>query len=226
MRVVLISDTHDHHGGMTIPDGDVIIHAGDSTSHGRVNELQQFAAFWRALPHPHKIVIAGNHDFGLQTDPTLGKTLFGESYLCDSETTVGGLRVWGSPWQPWFHGWAFNLQRGPEIRAKWDLIPSGIDILVTHGPPYEVRDSTDHGLFGRNVGCEELRISLDRVRPRLHVFGHIHEAYGTAWCGPTLCVNASSCAIVQNGRFAVHRASNAPIVVDVPEDRSLPATLV
>ena len=92
-----------------------------------------------------------------------------------AELRIGALRIFGSPWQPWFHDWAFNLQRGPALAEKWALIPDGVDVLVTHGPPAEILDRTVHG---EEVGCRDLRDALERVRPRLHLFGHIHEAHG------------------------------------------------
>jgi predicted phosphodiesterase len=216
VRLVLLSDTHSKHGRIAVPAGDVLIHAGDSTKRGTPEQLREVAEFIAAQPHAHKIVIAGNHDFGLQHDPALGRALFGDAYLCDAEAVLGGVRVWGSPWQPWFYDWAFNLQRGAELREKWDLIPAGIDVLVTHGPPHGI---LDHTAMGEDVGCEELASAVLRVRPRLHVFGHIHEAYGTMRVGETLYVNASTCTLA-------YQPDNAPIVVELPGDRSLPAVVV
>jgi len=216
MRLVLLSDTHDLHDRIVVPDGDVLIHAGDSTGRGTPEQLAEFAAFFRAQPHAHKIVIAGNHDFGLERQPGLGAELFGDAYLCDAEANVAGLRIWGSPWQPWFYDWAFNLRRGAPLREKWALIPEGIDVLVTHGPPHGILDRT---IRGDPVGCEELRLAVERVRPRLHVFGHIHEAYGTMHDGTTLFVNASTCTLV-------YSPDNEPVVVDLDLDRDRPAALV
>jgi predicted phosphodiesterase len=216
MRLVLLSDTHMHHDRLVVPAGDLLIHAGDSTKRGTLAQLREVAAFMRAQPHAHKLVIAGNHDFGLQEDLELGRDLFGDAYLCDAEATIDGVRVWGSPWQPWFYDWAFNLQRGAPLRAKWDLIPAGIDVLVTHGPPHGILDRT---VVGEDVGCEELLAAVARVRPRLHVFGHIHEAYGTRRVGETLFVNASNCTLDYD-------PDNAPIVVDLPSDRTRPVVVV
>lgn len=208
MRLVLLSDTHMHHGALDVPAGDVLIHAGDSTKRGTLAQLGEFAAFIHAQPHAHKIVIAGNHDFGLQEDPALGAALFGSAYLCDGEANVGGLRVWGSPWQPWFFDWAFNLPRGEALRERWALIPTGIDVLVTHGPPMGILDRTARG---EAVGCEELMAAIARIRPRVHVFGHIHEAYGVHRRDDTLFVNASNCTLA-------YRPDNPAVVVDLPSD--------
>jgi len=189
-RIVAIADTHNRHAQLELPDGDVLIHAGDMTGRGTPRELEQVADWLRAQPHRHKVVIAGNHDFALQRQPAEARALFhGLHFLEDSEVTVEGLRIWGSPWQPWFHDWAFNLRRGPEIDAKWQLIPEGVEVLVTHGPPHGYGDIVYRG---ERVGCEDLTRQLDRVRPRLHLFGHIHEDKGEWQRGPTRIVNCTT----------------------------------
>jgi predicted phosphohydrolase len=206
MRLVLLSDTHMLHGRLEIPDGDVVVHAGDFCSSGSFEEASRFATWFAALPHPHKVIIAGNHDRCLEADPSLGPKLFRDAhYLFDSGATLGGLAFWGSPWQPWFLSWAFNLPRGPALKAKWDLVPSGIDVLVTHGPPAAILDRCESG---EDAGCMDLRAAIERVRPRLHVFGHIHEGYGQRRIGPTLFVNASNCT-------AAYAPTNEPVVVDL-----------
>ncbi len=187
-RLVAIADTHN--ARVALPDGDILIHAGDLTGRGSLPELERVADWLRSQPHAHKVVIAGNHDFALQRNPAAARALFhGLTFLEDNEVTVAGLRIWGSPWQPWFHDWAFNARRGPEIDAKWKLIPEGIDVLVTHGPPYGFGDRV-HG--GERVGCEDLLRHLARVKPRLHLFGHIHEDRGEWQLGPTRIVNCTT----------------------------------
>jgi hypothetical protein len=159
------------------------------------------------LPHRHKVVIAGNHDGCLEADPSLAEELFaGCHYLFDSGATIAGLSMWGAPWQPWFLDWAFNLPRGEPLREKWSHIPDGLDVLLTHGPPFGVLDTT---VRGDRVGCEELLVAVDRARPRIHVFGHIHEGYGVERRGATLHVNASTCTVG-------YEPTNAAIVIDLP----------
>jgi predicted phosphohydrolase len=205
MRIVCLSDTHGTHERLRVPGGDVLIHAGDFSMNGRPEEIERFDRWLARLPHAHKIVVAGNHDFLFEHEPEQAHALLGSAlYLRDSLVEVAGLRIWGSPWQPWFHDWAFNLQRGPEIAAKWALIPAGIDVLVTHGPPEKILDRT----IGReDVGCGDLLRELERVRPRLHVFGHIHEGYGRVERGGTIYVNASNCDVR-------YRPVQPPIVVE------------
>jgi predicted phosphodiesterase len=214
MRIVCLSDTHGAHDSpaLAVPDGDVLLHAGDMTGSGSLDQVEAFGDWLRGLPHPTKVVIAGNHDFAFECNPEralrrLGHGRDGVVYLQDGATVVGGLNVYGSPWQPRFFDWAFNLDRGAPLAAKWALIPEDIDILVTHGPP--------HGLLDRNtsghaVGCEALGERLSGLtRLRLHVFGHIHEARGVVVRRNTTFVNAS--ALDEHYRpFA-----EAPIVIDL-----------
>jgi Icc-related predicted phosphoesterase len=86
-----------------------------------------------------------------------------------------GIKIWGSPVQPCYKNWAFNRNRGSEIKKHWDKIPSHIDILITHGPSYSKLDRTIDGL---NVGCKDLLDRVNCLRPKYHIFGHIHESYG------------------------------------------------
>jgi len=192
VRLCVIADTHGFHDRLAVPEADLLIHAGDMTMSGTREEVADFSRWWNALPHPHKVVIAGNHDWLFQREPDLARSfLKGCVYLEDSEATVLGLRIYGSPWQPWFLDWAFNLRRGPEIRAKWDLIPKGVDLLLTHGPPLGRGDRTARG---EPAGCRDLLDAVrGRVRPRWHVFGHIHEGYGITQDRRTTFVNASVC---------------------------------
>ena len=218
MKLVCLSDTHNRHDRIRVPDGDILIHAGDATMHGTPEEIVPFAAWFSALPHPHKVFVAGNHDFLFEREPEAARDLLRNViYLEDSAVEIGGLRIWGSPWQPWFFDWAFNLRRGAPIRAKWDLIPEATDVLVTHGPPHGIRDRVGKALprvmagmigQGPHAGCEELREAVFRLRPRLHVFGHIHEGYGRESQDGITFVNAANCN-------RSYRAANPPVVVEL-----------
>lgn len=207
MRIVCVSDTHLAHEKrpIPIPDGDLLIHAGDGTLKGTAEELVRFDRWLAALPHRRKVLVAGNHDWLFQKDPAAARALLSPSitYLEDSEVTIDGLRIYGSPWQPEFCEWAFNLPRGPELAARWSRIPKGVDLLVTHGPPRDILDRCDDG---RNEGCDDLLEAVYRVAPKIHVFGHIHEAYGTLTKHGTTFVNASVCD-------STYRPANAPVVL-------------
>ena len=207
IRLVAISDTHGLHRHLTIPDGDILIHAGDITGHGQVEQVADFNEWLGTLPHRHKIVIAGNHDFCFEDQPVETAALLTNCiYLFDEAITLDGLYFYGSPWQPWFFDWAFNLQRGAEIRAKWELIPKETDVLITHGPPLGYGDLTSRG---ECVGCTDLLESVRQKRPKLHIFGHIHEGYGVKRNQHTTFINASSCNLQ-------YRPVQRPIVFDWP----------
>lgn len=203
MKIVAPSDTHNLHEQMThpVPGGDVLIHAGDLTNRGSLSDISSFAEWSKYLPHCHKLVIAGNHDFCF--DPDHPKRLYsakaaeilsesGWTYLKDETHVIDGTTFYGSPWQPWFYDWAFNLERGEEIAQVWKRIPNNTQVLITHGPPYGILDATSRG---KAVGCEELLKRVKSIRPRLHLFGHIHEAYGTKEIDGTIYGNASICSL-------------------------------
>lgn len=209
MRIVCISDTHLMLDRIAVPDGDVLIHAGDGMNRG--DEMGRYAEQLSALPHAHKVIIAGNHDWAFQKEPALAKALLAIDkrviYLQDEETTIDGILFYGSPWQPEFCNWAFNLPRnGEALRHKWSQIPAGVDVLITHGPPFGYCDTVSPRPL--SLGCELLRKAVDEKRPRFHVFGHIHDGYGTKSVGETTFVNASVCT-------EQYRPINAPIVFEL-----------
>lgn len=192
MRVVCISDTHGAYRGLTIPDGDILVHAGDITTYGRPLELKDFNDWLGDLPHTHKVVIGGNHDAALALQSTdVGRSLLSNAhYLQDTEVVVDGVRIYGAPWTPEFNGWHFMLPRGSQaLRSKWAKIPDGIDILLTHGPP---AGKCDYSKFQKwYIGCDSLREAVLKVRPKYHVFGHNHEGYGAQMGEFTTFINAS-----------------------------------
>jgi Icc-related predicted phosphoesterase len=196
MRVAAISDLHGHLP--EIPPCDLLLLAGDLCP--TANHSPPFQAEWLdttfrpwldGLTHVRHIVgIAGNHDFVFQELPEQVPTNLRWTYLLDSETNVEGLRVWGTPWQPVFFNWAFNL--GPEeLAQKWALIPEGTDILVVHGPPAGWGDFATRRDGGEHVGCPHLAQRIVELSPRLVVFGHIHEGHGQWQQGRTTLANVS-----------------------------------
>lgn len=134
-------------------------------------------------------MIAGNHDFCLEAHPEKARAaLRAVRYLEDDEAVVEGIRFWGSPWQPAFHDWAFNVPRGPALAKVWARVPEGIDVLISHTPPARILDGVD----GESVGCKDLLDRVRAVRPKLNVFGHIHESRGALWQDGVLFVNAAT----------------------------------
>lgn len=185
VSIVCISDTHNSQP--KLPDGDILIHAGDLTQSGSFKELQATLTWLRAQPHPTKIVVAGNHDLLLdagrddpakQTASERASLNWGDIiYLENEETTVvtangRHLRIYGSPFSARHGNWAFQYPRTQDVWTE--SVPDGIDVLITHGPPRAHLDLLD-------LGCVHLLRSLWRVRPRLHVFGHVHEGAGIEW---------------------------------------------
>lgn len=205
-KIICISDTHDHDlRDLDIPDGDILIHSGDATGSGTMNSIIAFNHQLGCLPHPIKIFTPGNHDWLFQTDQSLARTIMTNAKVLINESTViNGLQFYGSPATPWFFDWAFNYQRGSDIKRFWDAIPENTDILITHGPPYGILDE----VRSKNVGCQDLLHRVLDIRPKLHVFGHIHASYGEYKGISTHFVNASIC---NESYYPV----NKPIVINL-----------
>lgn len=221
MRVVNISDTHyvdENLSSLEIPDGDVLIHAGDATFRGAVGECQSFINWMDAQPHKIKIFVPGNHDFWWESNPTWPSgsmqvlTCDNFVFRCDNRDW----RVFGFSGVKNLPLWAFNFTERAMQRLL-EVVDGPIDILVTHAPPYQILDSypTVHinkdGTrleSGEPLGSKAIRSFVHRIQPKLHVFGHIHEGYGVRVLGPTTFVNA---AILDDSYRPVHK----PIVIDL-----------
>lgn len=227
MKIVAISDTHGLHSQMRheLPEGDLLIHAGDLTNVGRKVEVEEVFNWFKDISSRYTygvVFVAGNHDRGFdpkfnmesQTDKpiwlqellnTLPNNIH---YLENNSVNINGINIWGSPITPWFHGdrWAFNKHRGPEIKEIWDTIPTNTDITVTHGPVYGKLDFTEYDKM--YVGCFELQKRLYEVKPKCHIGGHIHEGYGMTYDENTTYINASTCNLH-------YEPVNTPIEFDV-----------
>jgi Icc-related predicted phosphoesterase len=218
MKITFISDTHSKHHQITkdLPGGDLLIHAGDISTMGYRNEIDNFCRWFDSLDgYKNKVFIAGNHDWGFQNNPKESKEIIKLynwiEYLQDDLFMVGKnyndmVKIYGSPWQPEFYNWAFNLPRmGEELKHKWDMIPMNTDILVTHGPAWGYVDK----IVGQttNLGCELLTDRIKVVKPKIHVCGHIHSSYGYVFDGDTHFINAS----VLNEQYYY---DNKPLSVD------------
>ena len=203
MKITFISDTHNKHAQVTssLPGGDLLIHAGDMSSMGYKHEIQQFLKWFNGLDnYTHKIFIAGNHDWGFQESPDMCRELLkmypNVTYLQDNLEVIGedyetSVKVYGSPWQPEFYNWAFNLPRmGWELGQKWTDIPENTDILITHGPAWGHLDTVKFNP-GVNLGCELLAQRIQTIKPKIHVCGHIHSGYGYKFADGTHYFNAS-----------------------------------
>jgi Icc-related predicted phosphoesterase len=193
VKIIAISDTHLNWDEVKVPDGDIFIHAGDWEA--SVNQhVRDFNTWLGKLPHRYKIVIAGNHDsIPAMNDKYVKETLTNAIYLNNSGCTIEGLKFWGSPMTPKFGNWWFMVDRN-KIKKYWDMIPLDTDVLITHGPPFSILDKPIDfftGFEGDSCGCLELRNKVNKIKPKVHIFGHIHFSYGTEIKDGTLFVNAS-----------------------------------
>lgn len=206
MRIVAVADTHTFQADLgAIPDGDVFLHAGDMCRAGSLEELEGVAAWIRALPHPHKVIVAGNHDGCFQEQHDAAVEMLGDAvYLQDAGAPIAGLRFWGSPWQPAYNDWAFNLPRGAALAERWAQIPEDTDVLITHGPP---RGYGDRGPVPGRQGCDDLTERVAVVQPRLHLFGHIHQDGGLWNAGGVTYVNCTT-----------WECERAPTVLDIDDE--------
>lgn len=194
-KIIAISDQH----GILpeIPDCDLLLIAGDTlpdSNHDldfQAGWLDTEFRFWlKSLPARQIVFVAGNHDLVFEQAEFLIPKDLPAVYLQDSGFEWEGLKIWGTPWQPWFFDWAFNL-REPELKAKWDLIPDDIDILVVHGPPFGYGDGVPRRDGIRHAGSPSLLERIKTITPKLVVFGHIHEGRGEWRMGETILANVT-----------------------------------
>ncbi|MDB5716157.1 MAG: metallophosphoesterase [Sphingomonadales bacterium] len=198
------------HEKVNLPDGDVLVHAGDISGRGEYQHYRHLSLYMmraaRARGFKHIIVVPGNHDITFETEEENARDCFDDSIhvLINQEVVLEGVKFYGSPMTPRFFDWAFNVDRD-KIHTYWDRIPNDTDVLITHGPPFNIRDRNSDNFA---CGCKALGKRVAEVSPKVHIFGHIHEGYGTQIVGPTTFVNASSCT----GHY---RPTNKAIVVDI-----------
>jgi Icc-related predicted phosphoesterase len=192
MTITTISDTHGLHRRIrNIPMADLLIHAGDVSNFGEEHQVLDFLNWFSNQPHQYKIFIAGNHDFFFEreNEKYIQKHIpQNVIYLNDSGCEIEGIKIYGSPITPEFMDWAFNRKRGIEIEKHWKKIPTDTNILITHGPPF---GKLDANINQYKTGCEDLLKTVEKIKPKYHIFGHIHEAYGMLETTKTTYINAS-----------------------------------
>lgn len=191
MKLVLLADLH---GRLPekLPESDVVVIAGDicggmGGEHGQYEFLDgPFREWLKGLPTKRVVATWGNHDWiGASTRKAPHDLPW--HMLVDEGVTIDGVNFWGSPWQPWFHDWAFNATE-EDLARHFSKIPDNTDVLVVHGPPHGYGDMVKGG---HNVGSRSLTAAIRRVKPALVVTGHIHEAYGEYALDGTIIVNAA-----------------------------------
>jgi len=208
MKLCIISDTHLKHKFLKLPDADLIIHCGDGTSMGKEHEVHDFFKWYASLgQYKYKIFIAGNHDFLFERNRSLALSHKSANiiYLEDSGVEIEGIKFWGTPVQKIFYNWAFN--RAEDVLEKyWQIIPNDTDVLITHSPPFMIGD---YVWRSGNQGSPSLRKEvLERIKPKIHCFGHIHEGYGINKIDDTIFINASN--LDEN-----YNCINDPILIEI-----------
>jgi Icc-related predicted phosphoesterase len=191
LGLVILGDTHELHRETNVPHGDILIHVGDFSmfSHS-LSAIEDFNAWLGELPHPFKCCIPGNHEFFLERDPSRRSLLSNATVLINEGIEIEGLQIWGSPVTPLANA-AFGISSAEDRRRLYTQIPENTDLLITHGPPYGILDSAPDSDSKVHSGCRELFEVVIRVRPKLHVFGHVHGAHGIFGTDETTFVNAA-----------------------------------
>ena len=204
-RLIFISDTHSKHSQMdkdikAIPnlEDSILIHAGDISSMGYMHEVENFLTWYNSLNAKYKVMILGNHEVYFEKigEEERRKTLAKYPsiiYLENSGVEIEGIKFWGSPQQPEFYDWAFNVPRGAAIKKYWDLIPDDTNILITHGPAKDYGDLVNNKYqYQQNVGCEDLLNRINELPNLTHfVCGHIHSGHGVQQHNNVKMINAS-----------------------------------
>jgi Icc-related predicted phosphoesterase len=202
MKLVVTSDCHGMLNRTVLPPGDVLILAGDILRNrfskpdldaiAQLDDLADLDSLCGTLDYKHVLLIAGNHDWVFERRKEAVRSLRNITYLEDSGLVIDGIRFYGTPYQPEFYAWAFNLPRGgSELARIWSKIPADTDVLITHGPPLGILDRPFDK--ERHAGCELLLKRVEEIKPKVHIFGHIHAGYGRLRQGETLFLNASLC---------------------------------
>lgn len=221
-KIAAMADSHNKHNKVTIPPVDMFIHAGDWSGMGRESETRNFAKWLNKLDARHIVVVPGNHEVEFEQGlPSSLNWILEECprahILIDQSVVIEGVKIHGSPITPWFHDWAWNrsiredgmvykaprfggggsvFKQIPTIMPHWDLIPEDTDILVTHGPPYQILDElvfADGTPKGEHVGCHHLLERIKKVKPDIHIFGHIHCGHGQKHIEGTSFYNVALC---------------------------------
>jgi predicted phosphohydrolase len=206
IRIVCISDTHELHRELTVPDGDLLIHAGDFTMFGKgTRAIIDFNGWLGELPHPYKVITCDNHEFAIEADPRLRRLITNATLLINEAAIVSGIKIWGSPLTQHYGG-AFGRSNAADRIRIYNTIPMDTDILVTHGPPFGILDNSPDDYAGP-AGDRELREAVVRVKPKVHIFGHIHSSYGIHPTRHTMFVNAAL--------FCPDASLNKPIVFEI-----------
>ncbi len=216
MKICAISDTHNKHRDIKIPESDVLICAGDISMLGQEEIVNDFIEWFGSQNQKHKIMIFGNHEVGysnhlnskyIESQKLMKK--YNIKYLQNSEIIIDNIKFYGSPATPYFGGLEWNYNRGRDISMIWDKIPDDTDVLITHGPAYGIHDIVYRKFFlTSNEGCSDLLNKINSLKIKAHICGHIHSGYGILKQNNTTFVNAALC----DNHYSL---INNPIVFDI-----------
>ena len=222
VKAVCFSDTHKNLliRNFVLPECDFSFFSGDCCLRGDEGEYRAFLQWYSRQPVRNKIFVPGNHDGFTENDTNRSRSLAELNdivFLVNEGVTIENIKIYGTPAQPFFFNWFWNY---PDIVVRdeyFSRIPAGLDVLITHCPPYGILDQTPPNVFNKgnpeNVGCTALRDHVLRAKPRFHIFGHIHHSYGQKSQDGTLFVNASICT-------EKYELTNSPIMIDLDQDNS------
>lgn len=217
-KIVCISDVHGKQNKVTIPECDLLISAGDYSFRGETDMIAKFHSWLNKQPAKHIISVQGNHETGVEKDFVLAKSLATSvcpkvHFIDEGLIEIEGYKIWCSAITPYFFNWAWNRYPGEDIQKHWNKIQE-CDILVTHGPPYGILDSVLErnflvgGTTERHCGCPQLLNKIKEIKPKLHIFGHIHPGHGYLVKDGTTFINASIC----NNEY---KPVNKPIIITI-----------
>jgi Icc-related predicted phosphoesterase len=206
LKIALVSDTHGSEYELKMPKADMLIHCGDYSAQGTLQDLIKLNYWFGTLKYKYILCISGNHDMWAEGNYGATKNCLSNAIYLENELVeIEGYKFYGSPVTPAFNSWAFNKDRGEDIARVWRQIPEDIDVLITHGPPKGI---LDRAVSGEHFGCDDLLYHAVRVAPTAHCFGHIHESYGKKKVGGTTFINCSN----MNENYDI---KNKPVVMEI-----------
>jgi Icc-related predicted phosphoesterase len=204
MKIYCFSDTHQKHRELNIPEVDMIIFCGDmSNNYNLIKntiECRDFLEWYSSLPIKNKLLIPGNHDRSIEHKWILPKEYPKINWFFNETKTIEGIKIFGSPYSPVYGDWSYVYSR-IDAHKYWNSIEEGTDIIFTHGPSKGILDLAEDYDDRSNivrVGCKTLATKIGLVKPKLHLFGHIHSCRrnglynnGVYYSGGTIFVNCS-----------------------------------
>lgn len=179
-----------------MPKADIIVHSGDVSEDGTESEALDFLNWFCMLDYRYKIFVAGNHDFCLDSARQIEDLPQACYFLCNSGVEIEGVKFWGIPY-------SCSDELTGSIPQRVKEIPTNTDVLITHRPPYGILDFDD----GNHFGCVDLLQAVPKIRPKYHLFGHVHAGYGIEKSQHTSFVNAS---LVRKNEI-----ENKPLLLDI-----------